>query len=352
MATAEVFHVLRTQQGRFFAFLREFILKRPQKPRWSTPNRVVWERPACCLRDFGGRGQGEPVALIIPPEVNHSAICDLAPENSLPRAFLQANYGRVLVLEWRNIDATTAGRDVDDSIADIIYAAESAGQPVHLVGLCQGGWESAVVAALRPDLTASLTLVAAPIDFSAGLGQIRLLSRLLPMSYYRWLTRLGGGAMRGEFISAGFDLLQPFERGLLRPLQVWNRLDQPQWLERFSRMQNWYRSPKDLPGPAYLRIVRELFKENRLVRGSFMVLGRPVRLENIRCPLALVAGARDQITPPAQLWAAEHCVSSRRVLKVLTEGGHVGTFMGSAELKKHWPGIISWLKESEEVKGA
>jgi len=44
---------------------------------------------------------------------------------------------------------------------------------VNLVGLCQGGWMSAMCAARFPRKVASLVLAGAPIDTDAGNGPIK-----------------------------------------------------------------------------------------------------------------------------------------------------------------------------------
>ena len=338
-----------------------------QRPplEFCTPNHVAHETAAMRLRvfavdatsetaadalaDTGGAG---PTLLIVPPEVNRSTIVDFAPGQSLVRTAQAAGFHRVAVVQWRTATRETARRDIDDSIADILDSLERLTQRSarpHLLGVCQGGWESAVAAAVRPEAVASLTLVAAPIDFHAGEGILKHLSRFMPMAAYRSMTLAGRQRMPGSFISLGFDTLQPFERFFLKPLSVWNhtggREDDEAWLARFHRLDDWYRAPKDLPGPLYLRAVRELFKENRLVQGRFTALGQRVDLGRITCPLCLVAGARDHITPPPQVFDARPCFGSRSVREVLTEGGHIGTFMGRRELTEHWPGILDWLQQ-------
>ncbi|HOX46726.1 MAG TPA: alpha/beta fold hydrolase [Myxococcota bacterium] len=332
-------------------FAEATCLRRAPAPAWTTPNRVALEHPAYRVRDFstGPAGQRGPL-LVVPPEVNHSAICDFAPGQSLVAAALRAGFGRVLAVEWRSATPETAGRDIDDSILTILEALALCGGPAHLVGLCQGGWESAIVTALRPERVRSLTLAAAPIDFHAGLGLIQALARGLPMATYRGLVELGGGVMRGQLISQGFDNLLPFERHFLKYLSVWNHLDEEDWLGRFHQMNDWYRAQKDLPGPMYLRAVRELFKENRLVQGRLTVLGEAVDLGRIACPLALVAGRRDHITPPPQVWAAAEHAASSRVLRREIDAGHVGTFMGRQAISAHWPEILAWLgRDGEEA---
>lgn len=334
-------------------FLDATVLRRNPGPRWETPHREVLDDPAFVLRDFSrpgalGRakmrkdGRRHPV-LIVPPEVNRSYVVDFGPGQSLVQAVLAAGYPRVAVLDWNSATRATAGRDVDDSLASILDAADHLGGKVHLIGLCQGGWEAAMVAARRPERVASLTLVAAPIDFHAGDGILRHVAASMPMAAYAALVAAGGGVMRGELISAGFDNLLPVERYFVKWVRVWQQLDDDDAMARFHRLEDWYRCPKDLPGPMYLRAVRELFKGNRLVQGRFVALGAPVELSAITCPLALVMGTRDHITPPDQTRAMRDHASSAAVLEVEIPAGHVGTFMGGESLAESWPDVLGWL---------
>ena len=335
------------------------VLRRNPGPCWTTDHQVVVERRAYRLRVFerpcgaarapdAAVDLGRPV-LIVPPEVNRSHIVDLAPGQSLVQAVLDAGFHRVAVVDWRSAAPGRPGwrqvarRDVDDSLATILDCADTLGGSVHMIGLCQGGWESAMVAALHPEHVASLTLVAAPIDFHAGDGALEGVVRTIPMNAYAAMVAFGGGVMRGELISTGFDNLLPLERYGLKWLRVWGMLDDEVAMERFHRLEDWYRCPKDLPGPMYLRAVRELFKGNSLVKGRFVALGRRVDLAAICCPLALVTGTHDHITPSPQTLAVRDLVSSAEVLEVEIPAGHVGTFMGKAALRDHWPSVLRWL---------
>ncbi len=336
-------------------FLDATVLRRNPGPRWTTPNRVIREDLACAVREFSLRGAHGRAAmrtdgrrwpvLVVPPEVNSSHIVDFGPGQSLVRAILDAGFPRVASLDWRSAAGTAARRDVDDSLGSILDAVEALGGRVHLVGLCQGGWESAMVTALEGERVASLTLVAAPIDFHAGDGALRPVVESTPMAAYSSLVAAGAGTMRGATIATGFDNLLPMERYLGKALSVWEHLDDEAWMARFHRLEDWYRCPKDLPGPMYLRAVRELFKQNRLVQARFVALGRRVDLADVACPLALVTGTRDHITPPAQTRAISDLASSTQILDVEIDAGHVGTFMGSDSLRDHWPDVLSWLIE-------
>ncbi|EQD27264.1 PHB de-polymerase domain-containing protein [mine drainage metagenome] len=55
---------------------------------------------------------------------------------------------------------------------------------VNLVGLCQGGWMAAMLAARFPDKIASLVLAGSPIDTHAGNGPLVKMVKESPMSFY------------------------------------------------------------------------------------------------------------------------------------------------------------------------
>jgi poly(3-hydroxyalkanoate) synthetase len=66
----------------------------------------------------------------------------------------------------------------------------------------------------------------------------------------------------------------------------------------------------------------------------------------IVCPLYLLAGSTDDITPADQVFNAVNFFDTPKdkIVKELATGGHIGLFMGSHALKENWPRIAVWLK--------
>jgi poly(3-hydroxybutyrate) depolymerase len=315
---------------------------------WNTPNRVVLEAPHFRLRSFEvAEGVADLPMLVVPPEINGSNLCDYGPDQSLVQALRAGGFGAVHAIEWKTATAATKDLDVDDSVAAILACIEHLGGRSHLLGICQGGWEAAVATALRPDAVATLCLAAAPIDFRSPDSALTRLVDATPMVAYEAMVALGGGVMRGEHLRTGFTNLRFWERRVIDRLALWNHLDDPEWMERRERMGRWYHARKDLPGRAYLRAVRELFKENRLLRGTFVVLGQPVDLARIRCPVALVAGEHDHITLPEQLFAAEGAMRAARCRRWTLPAGHVGVVIKRG--LPAWSGICRWLLEGDPM---
>ena len=204
---------------------------------------------------------------------------------------------------------------IEDFLADVHAAVERIGAPVNLVGDCQGGWLAAIYAALHPDRVHTLTVAGAPIDFHAGLGAPipayvdGFTAGGRDMGFYRALVAAGGGVLPGESQLLGFIALKP-EAEIRKQLALLSRLDDPEHLERHRAFEDWFKWTQPLSGAFYLWIVEHLFRDNALVRGSLDVGGRAVALGEISCPLYLLAGAEDHITPPAQLFALADHVST------------------------------------------
>jgi len=100
-----------------------------------------------------------------------------------------------------------------------------------------------------------------------------------------------------------------------------------------------------LPGSLYLQAVQQLFKENRLARGEFVGLDRRLSLKDITCPVYLLAGDADDITPKEQVFDAEKYLGTRKeqIVETLAPGGHIGLFMGTETLAQTWPAIAEWI---------
>lgn len=332
------------RQGKYL----EMAFRVPQTPEWTTPNRVVLDLPSLRLRKFqfppDALVEGVPTCdipiLVITPQVNHSVICDYGPGQSLIHTILQQGYRNVYATDWKSANLDRADESLDDIVQAVGDCIEQMGGKARLLGLCQGGWMSAVYAALYPQQIEALIMAAAPIDFHKSPSGVNWMAMFYPMVMYQSLVMMGGGVMRGEFISMGFDNLRPLERYMGKFLSLWANLDDPKFIERYVRLTNWYGTSQHIPGKAYLQIVKELFKKNHLVHKKLTVHDRTVDMANITCPVYMIAGSRDHITRPEQLFAAAEHVSSATTRTYLTDAGHIGVFMSHHSLKEDWPTLL------------
>lgn len=316
------------------------------QPRFATPGRIVIDLHTLRLREFGDADPRALATLVVAPYAGHTAtIADYHAGQSLVQTLIAAGHRRVLVTDWKSATQQMKDYDIDNYLAELNVCVDDLGARVNLVGLCQGGWLSAMYAARYPAKLATLVLAGAPIDTHAGNGPLKQMVDELPETFYDELVEAGGGLMRGRFMLEGWKNMHPQAQYVQKYLQLYEHVDDPKYLRRTEDFERWFENPIDLPGRWYLQAVRELFRENRLARGEFVGLGRRLSLRDIRCPLYLLAGDADDITPREQVFAAERLAGTAKahVEKAIAPGGHIGLFMGADTLREQWPAIAKWI---------
>jgi poly(3-hydroxyalkanoate) synthetase len=323
------------------------------KPSWSSPHEIVFEAPVARLRDFSRTGPRSNVVptLVLPPQAGHdSCIVDFSPEQSQMRTILETGLTRAFTLDWIGATQQTKDVTIDDYLAVIDRALDHMGGRANLIGDCQGGWLATIYAALHPERVNTLTIAGAPIDFHCGEPVIHAALRTLApngdLAFYRTLVKAGGGMLSGEHMLAGFILIKP-DNEIGRQLQLLANLDDAQHVGRYREFENWFKHTQAIPGDFYLWIVEHLFRDNELIAGTLEVGGGRVDLRRIGCPLNLLAGETDHITPPEQVFAlADHVATAEPdILRDTTRGGHLGLFMGHEALSNHWPRLLSAVLE-------
>jgi poly(3-hydroxybutyrate) depolymerase len=321
------------------------------KPRFATANTVRLELHTLRLREFGDARSDAVPTLVDAPYAGHTAtIADYHKGQSLVETLLANGHRRVLVTDWKSAGLDMKDYDIDNYLAELNVCIDDLGARVNLVGLCQGGWMSAMYAARYPEKVSTLVLAGSPIDTQAGDGPLKQIVNEMPSGFYEELVQIGGGLMRGRFMLEGWKNMHPGAQYVDKYLRLYEQIDDPDYVSKTEAFESWYENPIDLPGRWYLQAVSQLFKENRLAKGEFVGLGRRLSLREIRCPVYLLAGDADDITPKEQVFAAEQLVGTpkARIAKALAPGGHVGLFMGAKTLRERWPEIARWIQQEEE----
>ncbi len=328
-------------------------LEQPQI-KWSTPNKVVYENQTLKLRHFPSKKTNtsrRPV-LILPPQAGHSSVlADYSPAQSLVRVFQSYGYD-VSVTDWQSATYEYKDLGIDDYIRLTDEAVDEVRKrtgvfKIHLVGQCQGGWQASIYTSLHQDKIATLVSAAAPIDVMAASSQVIEYAKL-PMSFFELLVATGNGLMPGQYILMGFKNMHPEEHYVRKYDRLWKMIDSgdEDALRRFKIFENWYAYSQLLPGRFYLDAIKNIFKENNLTKpGSFKLHGMPIDLRKITCPVIIMAGKKDDITPPAQAFGLKNYISTKAedVVEILTEGGHIGTLMGTESLREDWTETINVL---------
>lgn len=330
-------------------FLDEEIkINHERRPKPATANRAMLDLRTMVLRDYSPPGAKGLATIVDAPYAGHSAmIADYHKGQSLIETLLGSGVDRVFLTDWKSATEDMKDLEIDQYLAELNICVDDLGARVNLVGLCQGGWMSAMYAARFPQRVASLVLAGSPIDTDAGDGPVKRMAHEYPASFYEELVASGGGLMRGQYMLAGWKNMHPEEHYIKQHIDLYEHIDDPVYLSKEETFERWYENPIDLPGRWYLQAIVQLFKENRLAKGTFVGLGRRLNLRDINCPIYLLAGEADDITTREQVFDAEKYVGTPKdkIEKKLVPGGHIGLFMGSRTLKETWPEIARWIAQ-------
>ena len=201
------------------------------KPKLATPNVVRLDLRTMALRDYGRPG-GIPTLVNAPFAGHRAMIADYHKGQSLVETLLANGVGHVALTDWKSATDDMKDFDIDNYLEELIVAIDDLGGRVNLVGLCQGGWSSAMVAARFPDKVNALVLAGSPIDTDAGDGPIKRMAHDTPMSAYEDLVKLGGGLMRGQIMLAGWKNMHPEKHYVAEALDLYQHMDDPAYKER------------------------------------------------------------------------------------------------------------------------
>ena len=239
------------------------------RPRLATPNLLRLDLRSMALRDYGKAGAMP--TLIDAPHAGHTAmIADYHQGQSLVRTLLDNGLAHVALTDWKSATPDMKDLEIDNYLADMVVAIDDLGGRVNLVGLCQGGWMAAMIAARFPEKVNALVLAGAPIDTDAGDGPIKRLAHETPLSTYQELVALGAGLMRGAMMLQGWKNMHPAQHYMQDQIDVYEHIDDPVWLAKEETFESWYESPIDLPGRWYLQAIEQIFRKTgwRRVRSS------------------------------------------------------------------------------------
>jgi polyhydroxyalkanoate synthase len=216
----------------------------------------------------------------------------------------------------------------------------SGAEQVALIGYSMGATLSAIYAALRPEHVAALVNIAGPIDFSDS-GK---LGRMVDPRWFDAEAMASAGNISAEQMQSAFLALRPVD-ALSRWVKAMDEACDSEARAATAALEAWASDTIPFPAAAYVTLIRDLYQQNRLVRGEHFVRGERVELAKITCPHLSVVADRDGVCPPASVVAlGEFASSSVRDVQTIP-GGHVGAVTGALAATEFYPALVAWLTQ-------
>lgn len=278
--------------------------------------------------------------------INRPFILDLQPGKSVVQRYLDEGFD-VYMIDWGVPTHADRGLTLEHYVSGLLgdvvawVLRQHRCQSLHLLGYCMGGTLSALHAALEPRSVETLTLLAAPIEFS---GRESLLNVWANRRYFDVDAFVDAhGNCPGWFLQLCFLYTKPIQNLIEKNIAFLEQLDDPRFVSNFFAMERWVNDNIPVAGETFREFVKKLYQEDELVRGRLELGGRRVDLGRIDCPLLLLTANNDHLVAPASTLAIRDHVASRNVHEIAIDAGHVGLVVSGKAHKTLWPEAARWL---------
>ncbi len=277
--------------------------------------------------------------------VNRPYVLDLQPDRSLVRRLLEAGL-EVYLIDWGDPDDADRHIDLEEYIEQHLggsvrqIRSRHAGEPLELLGVCQGGVLSLCYAALHGDDVANLITLTTPVDFHTPEN---LLSKWVRGIDTALLERCGN--VPGELLNGLFLALMPLRLTQLKYVRLLTSRPDQRAVEDFVRMEKWIFDSPPQAAAALAQFVRWFYQENRLVRDALSIGGHRVSLGEIRQPVLNLYAREDHIVPASASMVLGDYLGSRDYTGCAIATGHIGMYVSRAAGAEVPARIISWLAQ-------
>ena len=185
---------------------------------------------------------------------------------------------------------------------EVVRRHPNASKPMA-IGNCQAGYQTLMVAMLRPDLFGPCLIVGSPMSYWQGVrgkNPMRYSGGLLGGSWLTALTSdLGAGTFDGAWLVENFDNLNPANWLWTKQYQVYANADTE--APRYLEFEKWWGSFIITNGDEMQWLVDELFVGDKLTHNQLLSSdGKLFDLRNISSPIICFTSFADDISPPQQ----------------------------------------------------
>lgn len=304
-----------------------------------------------------GDQDAEAGAIVVPPEAGHGAeYVAFASGKSLVETMLKG-CDSVIVPRFKGAKRGQRDKTMEDSEWEVRGCLKWCKRKPDVVGFCQGGWQAAMSAAIRPELYGELFLINAPIDLTPSPGSIGEKLKKIPQWVFELNVLMNCGIQKGKDQLNSWKMMHAEDRFWNDFVDIWEvaggneedmarsligatgrkvrekRAEKPlekisyeaaeKMIAKIKYFRSRYERTLDMNGAGFCGIVLKIFRENQLHCGELVVYGEKVDLGRITQAVNVIWSTEDDITMKREALGIKGKTSGG-VRISFTPGGHLG----------------------------
>ncbi len=287
----------------------------------------------------------KPPVLIVYALINKSYIFDLQDNKSWVKNLLEQGMN-VYLLDWKapsKLDKFTA---IDDYVNIFIY--ECVEQIKHienvkrisLQGYCMGATMSLMYTSLYQKNVRNLVTIAPIVDTDKDKSVIKNMAKYMDidrvLSYHDNFPY--------ELLYLVYASLKPFKQGVNKYMNLFNNLDDENFVQNFLRIEKWLYDTPPIAGAAFRQWVKDIYQQNLFAKNKMIVGENKINLANINVPTLNVVAEADHLVSPECSMSLNELLSSEDKSLMTFPTGHVGLVASGYSQKMVLPKISKWIQ--------
>ncbi len=321
----------------------------------TTPSEVVYEENKLELLHYEAQtdDQHDVPILITYALINKPYILDLQPDRSVIRTLLENGFD-IYMIDWNEPSTLDASLTLEDYVTRYIdncvdvVRARSGQDSINILGYCMGGTMSVMYAALEPQKVQNLGLMATGLCFTGTGGVLELWGE---EEYYSPGTVTDTfGNVPADFLDIGFAVMDPVQNFVTKYVQLYDNLEDEEFVENFARMERWISDGIDVAGATYEQFLEDIYQDNKLYENELYLGDQHVDLSNIDMPVLQIVGEYDHLVPSEASKPFNEVVGSDDTEIMEFPTGHIGLSVSSKSHAELWPSVCEWYEEHSTVE--
>jgi polyhydroxyalkanoate synthase len=287
----------------------------------------------------------KPPVLIVYALINKSYIFDLQENKSWVKNLLEHGMN-VYLLDWKAPSKMDKFTTVDDYVNIFIY--ECVEQIKHienvkrisLQGYCMGATMSLMYTSLYQKNVRNLVTIAPIVDTDKDKSVIKNMAKYMDidrvLSYHDNFPY--------ELLYLVYASLKPFKQGVNKYMNLFNNLDDENFVQNFLRIEKWLYDTPPIAGDAFRQWIKDIYQQNLFAKNKMIVGENKINLANINVPTLNVVAEADHLVSPECSMSLNELISSEDKSLMTFPTGHVGLVASGYSQKMVLPKISKWIQ--------